>query len=311
MAILWKTVCGIILLMALYVQSSDRGLLVIPGLGRRDRLETVLWNLRLLEQNGFRSGHVHWDCVVYIYAPREDRSFWESPMQLLYDLCSVIEVPNQLVTQNLHMVQPPLLVYQYISVLLDDCKITRGFDLDGMVRVMAANNLTVASPMIMGANKGGGQKFRNIMQTPAQPSTEGYISSFVEIFVWVMTLPAYTALWDLLLPAVNPYAWGYDFWYSGYAATHVRGHKMGIVSTMGVKHEQGDLLGRTDNADVKVKWNAVLAQERHYKMYKGVDLAYYRQHLDIANTSWNGAVKGLLPPCPECWTRSAGSRPPI
>jgi hypothetical protein len=120
MVLLW--ICGI--LMAMCVQSGQsgqsgqpeqsggaggaggagvagRGLLVIPGLGRKDRLETVLWNLRALEKSGFRYGYVRWDCVVYIYAPREDRAFWDCPMKLLYDLCSVVEVPNQLVTQNL------------------------------------------------------------------------------------------------------------------------------------------------------------------------------------------------------------------
>jgi hypothetical protein len=164
------------------------------------------------------------------------------------------------------------------------------------------HNRSLSLSQIMGANKGGGQKFRNIMQTPPQPNTEGYISTFVEIFVWVMTAPAYTALWELLSPGSNPYAWGYDFWYSGYAADTVKGHKMGIVSSMAVQHVQGK--ERSDNAGVKVKWNAVLAQERHYKMYKGVNLLHYRQHLDIANSSWSGAVKGLIPKC-NCWKPSS------
>ena len=136
------------------------------------------------------------------------------------------------------------------------------------------------------------------MQTPALPGTDGYISNFVEIFVWVMTMPAYTALWELFYPAVNPYAWGYDFWYDGYAADHVPGHKMGIVASQMVRHVQNaddPELGRTDNTDIKVKWNAVLAQERHYKLHYGVNLNYYRTHLRIDNTSWNGAVRGLIP----------------
>ena len=136
------------------------------------------------------------------------------------------------------------------------------------------------------------------MQTPAQPNSEGYLSNFVEIFVWIMTMPAYTALWELLYPLVNPYAWGYDFWYDGYAAIRVPGHKMGIVSSMVVKHEQNlanPALGRTDNTEEKVKWNAVLAQERHYKTHLNVNLAMYRTKLRIANTSWNGAVSGLIP----------------
>lgn len=84
------------------------------------------------------------------------------------------------------------------------------------------------------------------MQTsPIIPNTIGYISSFVEIFVWLMTIPAYITLWELLLPSINPYAWGYDFWYDGYAMYNnkVIGHKMGIASNMIVIHEQNEILG--------------------------------------------------------------------
>lgn len=136
------------------------------------------------------------------------------------------------------------------------------------------------------------------MQTPAQPNTVGYVSSFVEIFVWVLTIPAYEALWELLCPSVNPYGWGYDLWYDGYAKKRVIGHKMGIISTMRVLHEQdtsAEGAGRTDNTKVEDKWKAVLAQERHYKRYLGVDLAAYSKTA-IANSSWNGAVKGYLLP---------------
>lgn len=137
------------------------------------------------------------------------------------------------------------------------------------------------------------------MQTEALPGTAGYVSSFVEIFVWLLTLPAYEALWELLCPSVNPYAWGYDFWYDGYARGRVPGHRMGLLSSVVVRHEQNtavDGAGRTDNTAVGDKWKAVLAQERHYKQHLGVDLRHFRDHLDIANTSWNGAVKGFLLP---------------
>ena len=112
-----------------------------------------------------------------------------------------------------------------------------------------------------------------------------------------MTMPAYTALWELFYPAVNPYAWGYDFWYDGYAVEQVPGHKMGIISSQRVHHVQNandPVLGRTDNTEVKVKWNAVLAQERHYRKYLNVNLNHYRTHLRIANTSWNGAVQSII-----------------
>lgn len=136
------------------------------------------------------------------------------------------------------------------------------------------------------------------MQTPALPNSEGYISNFVEIFVWVMTMPAYTALWELFAPVVNPYAWGYDFWYDGYAFYKNPHHRMGIIATQRILHVQNPndpILGRTDTTDVKVKWNAVLAQERHYKHYLGVNLQKYRTNLRISNTSWNGAVQSLIP----------------
>ncbi|RYH23439.1 hypothetical protein EON65_17800 [archaeon] len=138
------------------------------------------------------------------------------------------------------------------------------------------------------------------MQTPAPVTSAGYISSFVEIFAWMMTIPAYTALWELLCPSVNPYAWGYDFWYNQYARDTVSGHKMGITNQYALVHEQDTSdtgLGRTDNTKVEVKWNAVLAQERHYKQYKNIPLQKYRKTFDIANASWNGAVKGLMNCC--------------
>jgi hypothetical protein len=72
---------------------------------------------------------------------------------------------------------------------------------------------------------------------------------------------------------------------------------MGIMSTMQVLHEQNTGqggAGRTDTTAEKVKWAAVIEQERHYKKHLGVDLKWYRTHMDLANSSWNGAVKGYL-----------------
>jgi hypothetical protein len=138
------------------------------------------------------------------------------------------------------------------------------------------------------------------MQTPAPSHSAGYISSFVEIFAWIMTMPAYTALWELLCPSVNPYAWGYDFWYNSYATATVPGHRMGITNLYSLHHEQDVNLegwGRTDNTKAEAKWNAVQAQERHYRMYKNIPLQMHRKNFDIANTSWNGAVKGYLRSC--------------
>jgi hypothetical protein len=75
-------------------------------------------------------------------------------------------------------------------------------------------------------------------QAAARPGTEGYASSFVEMFAMVFSMPAWDAWWRLLLPSVNPYGWGYDLWYDNWARQEVPGHKMGIISTQTVIHEQ-------------------------------------------------------------------------
>ena len=90
---------------------------------------------------------------------------------------------------------------------------------------------------VIGANVGPGQKWRNVMQSEAQANTAGYISVFVEIFAWVVTMPAYEALWQLLNPSINPFGWGYDLWYDNFAKSRVDGHKMGVVSVVKAKHE--------------------------------------------------------------------------
>ena len=106
------------------------------------------------------------------------------------------------------------------------------------------------------------------MQSPiaSMSNSIGYVSSFVEIFVWLMTIPAYTSLWELLYPSINPYAWGYDFWYDGYArdkdkssrgrerkegreGREVRKHKMGIMSGMIVIHQQSRSSNSSSTSD--------------------------------------------------------------
>lgn len=139
------------------------------------------------------------------------------------------------------------------------------------------------------------------MQALPEVNSLGYVSKFVEIFAWVMTFPAYQALWELLCPEINPYAWGYDFWYNNYASKSVKDHRMGIASILYLEHHQespNSGLGRTDNTKEEIKWNAVLAQERHYRLYKGINLSQHRKNLGLANTSWNGAVTDYLRTCP-------------
>ena len=112
------------------------------------------------------------------------------------------------------------------------------YPLDQVLHIMKVNQLTVSSPRVVGANKGGGQAFRMIMQVDAQPGTVGYVSSFVEMFAWVLTPVAYRALWELLYPYINSYGWGYDLWYDNYGRGRVPGHKMGVISTFSAKHDQ-------------------------------------------------------------------------
>lgn len=290
------------------------GLIVVPGLGRKDRLETVVNNLKHLEDSIMSR---RWDCVVYTYGAREytsgdkqDSYFWskanEAGLDFVRSFCTIVENQGKRVTEHLHMVQPALIKssYKYVFVLLDDCKIesSAAFSLDGMIAVMERNKLTAASPRIINANKGGGQQFRTIMQAPPPHggASPGYVVSFIEIFGVIMTMEGYTALWELLCPAVNPYGWGYDFWYDHYARGRVRGHKMGIISAFSLKHEQVmddvSVTGRSDNVKVEDKWQALVLQERYYQHHYGIRLHKFRETLSLRNMSWNGAVTGFLEP---------------
>lgn len=146
------------------VKSSARlkGLLVVPGLGRADRLETVVHNIKMLKKN---NDGVSWDCVIYIYAGREVESFWSQKNSLEYvsSECRLVEVPNQKVTQNLYMVQPALIsqYYSNVFILLDDCKImnAKNFNLTHILEIMHANKLTVASPMVRSIAR----SYRNVL----------------------------------------------------------------------------------------------------------------------------------------------------
>lgn len=138
---------------ALSLQNSDAmktGLIVIPGLGRNDRLQTVIHNLNMLKSYIGST----WDCVVYIYAPREDTLFWGETEKLDYvkKYCRIVEHPRKRFTENLFLVQPALLksCYKYLFILLDDQKVLGGthFPLNKMLEIMEFNSLSVASPKV-------------------------------------------------------------------------------------------------------------------------------------------------------------------
>jgi len=321
-------------------QRPKEGLVVIPGLGNVDRVKAVAKNLQLLSHKLNNSDNdATWDCVIYVYAVREPKvsptSAWAdvNRMDFISKLCKVIENPGKLITENQFMVQAPLirLSYQYVFILFDDCELLgeSEFDLDRVLGVMEYNHLTLASPLVTGANTGGGQDFRRVMQTEAPIGTEGWESTFVEMFAWVLTMPAYEALWELYYPSLNPYGWGFDLWYQtlfcylfqlhnnsydignirydNYAKQKVVGHKMGIVTTVKTFHFQTNM--RSDNTDVKVKWKALELQEAHYKMYYNIRLRWCRENLNLKNHSWNGAVVDLLHSPPDGFRLQFSSRP--
>ena len=133
--------------------TTKAGIVVIPGLGRPDRLTTVVENIRSLDS--FLGGDSPvWDCVIYIYARHDDLLFWDNRAQLEYlsAKCELIKNPGKMVTENLYMMQPALLrrSYSHIFILLDDCKLLgeSTFPLGRMMNIMKINNLTVASPMV-------------------------------------------------------------------------------------------------------------------------------------------------------------------
>ena len=187
--------------------APGRGLLLIPGLGRLDRLGIVLQNLKTLKSHLATEGRGgQWDCLVYVYA-KEDDEFWgaEKRIKALKRMCNVVEHPGRLITENLLLVNPDHLdMYTHVFILLDDVALfsdpklgekgQSNFDLNHMMDVMHHNKLTVASPRISSASTGGGMDWRKIMSLPPRHDTEGFVSNFVEIFAFLMTMPAYEAL---------------------------------------------------------------------------------------------------------------------
>lgn len=153
---------------------------------------------------------------------------------------------------------------------------------------------------MIGANKGGGQKFRNIMQADALPGSVGYVSMFVEMFAWVLDMESYELLWDLLCPGINPYGWGHDLWFYNYGLSRRPGFRMGIISSVEVKHEQNLAVaggGRTESATDEMRWNGVKRQEAAYSA-----ISLRKCKFSLPNQTLHGAVIDLIyeePPPPQ------------
>ena len=293
--------------------SRQKGLLVIPGLGRLDRMNTVVHNLRLLSKffsnKSFRG--VSLDCIAYIYAERQEENFWRmlNEESIINSFCVLIENPNKLVIENLHNVEPALIHshYDFVFILLDDCKLLNStnsfFDLNKVLSLMAYNNLTVASPVVIGANKGGGQKFRKIMQSEKIPGKEGFITVFLELFAWVMTIPAYDIFWKLLTPSINPYGWGYDLWYYNFAVQRLPNHKMGVITSVRAYHDQNlTKAQRTDNTHADQKWRAVRRQEAYFKRFHNVILKGFKPDTNSLISTTSGVAIGYIESPPNVVT---------
>ena len=110
-----------------------------------------------------------WQCVVYVYAARHVKDFWEAPeLKTLYELCDVIEAPHQRFSTNLRMVQPSFLIssgYNYVFILLDDVRLESDFNITSFLSIMQRNNLTAASPRIEGGTYG--EYFEYMRDSPA------------------------------------------------------------------------------------------------------------------------------------------------
>lgn len=135
-----------------------KGLLVVPGLGREDRLHIVLHNIRLLVQGGTllpksekeeierkemngenivvddKKYENLWDCVIYVYIDRPENAddiladkFWNKSVGIDYieNYCSIEVNPGYLVSKNLRMVQPAIIQssFEYVFILLDDTRL--------------------------------------------------------------------------------------------------------------------------------------------------------------------------------------------
>ena len=141
-------------------RKQQKVLVVVPGLGRKDRLSTVAHNIKILkleQQNNTESSHsikFQIDCTIYIYTSRENREFWapSRDLEYLFEHCKVIENPGHMITENLFMLQPHFLqsIYDYVFILLDDVKIANphDFSLPNILQLMQCNNLHIATPMV-------------------------------------------------------------------------------------------------------------------------------------------------------------------
>ncbi len=156
--VIWFHVCQPIDVTSIFndISTGDpaKVLIVVPGLGRSDRLKTVVQNIRILFEDQTDSSRLELNCVIYIYVSRSDSSFWSNKDEIAYlsKYCELIENINKKVTENIYMIQPVYLRknFHYVFLLLDDCLIKEktDFQLQGMINLMRCNKLSVLSPLV-------------------------------------------------------------------------------------------------------------------------------------------------------------------
>lgn len=145
--------------LSINAESMRRGILVVPGLGRSDRLQVVYDNIvNLLGPTRASTPAVQWDCVIYVYTSRTESEFWTSPenakkWSYLSSRCDIVENIGKKVTENMYSLQPALIraAYQYVFILLDDIRAptsTSGSLLQQMIDALTCNRLSVLSPMV-------------------------------------------------------------------------------------------------------------------------------------------------------------------
>jgi hypothetical protein len=144
-------------IMELASNKLKKGLLVVPGLGRGDRLKVVHSNIKLLVSSGIllhktkkeeiernfmnstnnseqnKEYNNIWDCVVHVYIQKPNgtdipnHEFWSKTAEINYleNFCEIVLNPGKLLSHNLHLVQPEIVEssYEYVFILLDDCRL--------------------------------------------------------------------------------------------------------------------------------------------------------------------------------------------
>jgi len=285
-------------------------LIFIPGLGEIKRLEATIDNLKYLAS--FNNFVENWDCIVYIYDDQLNTSTLEP-------YCEPIVMHNNLISDSMKMLTPLIMSdngYEYIFLLLDDIKLCVketevsnlmqleyahkhrlemrdycNFNLSHVVDIMTSNNLTLVQPRVIGAAVNKFQPWRAMTSAPLSVNgTAGCLFPNLEMFAYIMTQDGYSALWDLILPDINPYGWGYGYWYNGYA-THINPyHKMGVISIFEVIHTHAFGGSKADSASNTKKLKCMYSQESYFKKNYNISLSDMRMNTNHPDTfNYNNA----------------------